>query len=232
MINRFAAIIVASLVAGRAVAQTAPPAGSRIDFDQAVKIALQQSTTMRQAKNANALGATGVRQQQLDFLPDLRVTTSGANSIGRTFSQTDGQLVDEATQSLNAGLSSSVTIFDGLRNVAELRGAKLEQDATEQELARARQTVVFTVAANFLALVTQQEQLRVQGENLAALEAQQAQVEQYVKAGTRPNADLWSQQAAVAAARASGARAGQGGARGHAAARPAGHVRVRAARPD
>jgi hypothetical protein len=36
--------------------------------------------------------------------------------------------------------------------------------------------VAFTVASNFLALVQQQEQLRVQRENLAAQEAQEKQI--------------------------------------------------------
>src|SRR3712207_7835697 len=42
------------------------------------------------------------------------------------------------------------------------------EQASTQDLARTRQTVVFTVASNFLELVAQQEQLRVQQQNLAA----------------------------------------------------------------
>ncbi len=66
---------------------------------------------------------------------------------------------------------------------------------------RTRQTVVFTVASNFLALVEQREQLRVQRENLASAEALEAQVREYVDADRRTVADLCQQQAAVASAR-------------------------------
>src|SRR4029450_13903234 len=51
-------------------------------------------------------------------------------------------------------------------------------------------------------LVQQQEQLRVQRENLAAQEAQEKQIKAYVDAGSRPISDLYQQQATVAAARA------------------------------
>jgi outer membrane protein len=57
------------------------------------------------------------------------------------------------------------------------------------------------VASDFLSLITQQEQLRVQQENLAAQEQELTQLEQFVRAGTRPIGDLYQQQAAVAATR-------------------------------
>ncbi len=68
-------------------------------------------------------------------------------------------------------------------------------------LERARQTVVFTVASNFLTLVQEREQLGVRREALAAEEALERQINEYVEAGVRPIADLYQQQASVASAR-------------------------------
>jgi outer membrane protein len=84
--------------------------------------------------------------------------------------------------------------------VAALRSAQLAETASESSLRRAQQTVVFTVASNFVGLVKQQEQLRVQRENLAALQAQERQIRAFVDAGSRPISDLYQQQAAVASA--------------------------------
>lgn len=180
------------------------PSGTprRIGFTDAVNIALTQNASIRQAENATELAAATVKQQRMVFLPDLRLNTSGSNSLGRTFSQDEGGIVNQTTQSVNAGLSSSVTVFDGFRNQSALRGARLDERASTQDLARSKQTVVFTVATNFLALVSNEEQLRVQKENLVALEQQEAQIQQFVTAGARPISDLYQQQAAVANARA------------------------------
>jgi len=98
-------------------------------------------------------------------------------------------------------VSSSVTLFDGMKNVANLNAAKATEQASTRDVARAKQTVVFTVASNFLSLVAQQEQLRVQQENLKALELQEQQIKSYVDAGVRPISDLYQQQAATANAR-------------------------------
>jgi outer membrane protein len=190
-------LVVAASAAG---AQTSAPSQT-ITFDDAIRIALRQNTTLQQATNSAALSSATVRQQKLGLLPDLRFTTNTGQSYGRTFSQDEGRIINETTQSLNAAVSSSMTVFNGLTNIANLRSAQLSEDAGEKNVTRAEQTVAFTVASNFLALVQQQEQLRVQRENLAAQEAQERQIKAYVDAGSRPISDLYQQQATVAATR-------------------------------
>src|SRR3954468_24060951 len=173
-----------------------------ITFDQALKLALTQNTGVKQAQNSAALSGATVSQQKLAFLPSLSVSTNTAQAYGRNFSQSEGTILNTTTNTLNAGISSSVTLFDGMKNVANLRSAQADEQASEQELSRAKQTAVFTVASNFLSLVTLQQQLAVQQQNLTAQEALENQISQFVKAGSRPVSDLYQQQASVAGARA------------------------------
>ncbi|MBV6418442.1 MAG: Outer membrane efflux protein BepC [Steroidobacteraceae bacterium] len=163
-----------------------------IGFDQAVEIALEQNDTLRQARNAAALDRLDVTQARTDFLPDLRATAQS----GRAFGQADG----DTTRTTSLALGTGVTLFDGFANVATLKGAQFTSAASERDLERARETVVFTVATQFLALVQQREQLRVQRENLAAQGALASQIDTYVKAGARTIADLYQQQANAASA--------------------------------
>ena len=194
------ALAAVSLAAGVARADDPP---RTITFEEAIGIALKQNITVRQAQNATALDAASVRQQRMQFLPSLSMNAGTSGNLGRNFSETEGRIVDQTTQSVNGGISSSVTLFDSLRNVANLKQAQLSQDASEQDLARARQTAVFSVASNFVSLVAQQEQLRVQQENLESQQALENQIDQFVKAGVRPISDLYQQHATMASARAS-----------------------------
>lgn len=184
-------------------AAAAPSGATTITFDQALQLALRQNTTVRQAENTAALGTATVQAQRLQFLPNLQLSTTGAQNVGRSFSESQGSIINQGTQSLTAGISSTVTLFDGLSNVAALRQANLASDASGQDLTRARQTAAFTVASNFLTLVTDQEQLKVQQENFAAQAALEAQIEKMVQAGSRAISDQYQQQAVVAAARSS-----------------------------
>ena len=182
-----AVVASAGLIAARPLATQE---ARRITFDEAIRIALKQNSELRRAKNETALDGIAVRQQRIQFLPDLQLTTQGAQNYGRNFSESEGRVIDQTTQSLNMGVSSSVVLFNGLGNIASLREAQLTEDASELDLQRTQQTVVFTVASNYLSLIQRQEQLRVQRENVAAAEALERQLREYVVAGVRPIADL------------------------------------------
>jgi outer membrane protein len=197
------AVVWIALVTLAAASARAPAQNNAriISFQDAISIALEQNTTVRQAQNATALGKVGVSEAQGQFLPDLRFSTSGSQNYGRSFDQTEGQIVNQNTRTMSLGVNSGVTVFDGFGNTATLKGARLSDEAAEFELNRTRETVAFTVASNFLTLIQNQEQLHVQRENLEAATALEQQIQQYVDAGARTIADLYQQQANTASAR-------------------------------
>lgn len=176
-------------------------AGTPITFEQAVQIALNKNITLAQAQNAVASNDASVRGAKMSFLPNLQLSTSGAQTFGRNFSETTGDVLNQNNQSLNAGISSSITLFNGMQNVATLHQAEKNQSASTLDLTRAKQTTVFTVASNFLSIITAQEQLKVQQQNLASLQAQEDEIRKMVDAGARAISDLYTQQASTAAAR-------------------------------
>lgn len=187
--------------AGQTQATTTAAQPRTITFDEAVSIALRQNGTLRQAVNAAALDTVAVRQQKAQFLPDLRFSTSGSQSYDRSPAVgTGGSPLGSLTSSMNAGVSSSYTLYNGGANRANLRQAQLQQAAGGQDVERTRQLVVFTVASNYLGLIEAQEQLRVRRETLASEQAQRDQIREFVNAGRRPIADQYQAEAVVAGA--------------------------------
>jgi outer membrane protein len=180
-----------------------PQAATRITLADAVRIALRQNYTLALARNATALDAESVRLEREAFLPSVSASASGAQNYGRTFNQTVGVITGAGSQSVSATATASTTIFNGLQNVANLRQAVYTHDASGQDLARARQTAIFTVTSDYLALVTDQEQLRIQQDNLASQQAQEEQIDKLVAAGARAISDQYSQEATVASAQSS-----------------------------
>lgn len=171
-----------------------------VTFDDAVRLALRQSIAVRQASNAAASSDVTIRQRSLALLPNLSLSTNTTESYGFTFNQNEGRIVDRATTNFTVGAASGVTLYDGGRNRSTLREARLSDAANESDLLRARQTAVFTVAAQYLSLVQAVEQLRVQRDNLGAQQAQDSVIQRLVRAGARPISDQYQQQASVASA--------------------------------
>jgi outer membrane protein len=194
----YALLVAAAFLPAAAGAQAAQ---TTITFRDAVRIALDRNVILRSARNVAALDASAVSQARAQFLPDLRWNAQTSENVGRSFSQSEGRIIDQRTTVFNTGVSTGVTLFNGGANTAALREAQLSLGASELNLERARQTVVFTVASNFLTLVQEQEQLGVRREALQAEEALERQISDYVDAGVRPIADLYQQQASVASAR-------------------------------
>ena len=195
--------LTAGTLAAASVAGAQGGGPQRITYDDAVAIALKQNVSVKQAENATQLSDATVAQQQKAFLPNLSLSVSGSNNVGRNFSQSEGAIINQQSQAVSTGLSSSLTLFDGGKNISALRSARADQEASEQDLNRTRQSAVFTVASNFVTLTNANEQLKVQEENLTALQSQEQQIEAFVKAGSRPVADLYQQQASVANAQLS-----------------------------
>lgn len=174
-----------------------------ITYEEAIRIALEQNTDLKQTENTARLSELDVRQARNQFLPNLSLGAQTGQSVGRSFSESEGTTIDTNAKFANINVNSGVTLFDGFSNVAALRAAKLAGQANRLDVTRGRETVVFTVASDYLALIQQQEQLRVQRESLTAQADLEDQVQTYVNAGARTIADLYQQQANVAGARLS-----------------------------
>jgi outer membrane protein len=168
------------------------PSGDSITLPQAIRIALEQDINVRTARNNVILDSLTVRQAHNQFNPNLAASTQTSQAFGSQ---------NQNSFAMSGGLSSGLTLYNGRQNINTLRQAELNVRATGYDLGRTRQTVVFTVASDFLNLITQQDQLQVQQENLTAQEQELTQQEAFARAGTHPIGDLYQQQLAVASTR-------------------------------
>jgi outer membrane protein len=187
-------------------AQAAP---QRVTFAEAIQIALKQNLTVRQFENNLQIQQATANQARYNLLPDLSFGTSASDNVGQQFNLNTGNLSTQQTRSLNPSVRSSFLVYDANRTVATIRSARETANAMTMDVSRTRQTAVFNVASDFVALVSAQSQLDVQRENLVALQVQLDQIQQFANAGARPISDLYQQRANVASAQLSVTQADQ-----------------------
>lgn len=170
-----------------------------ISFEEAVRIALDQNTLLRQTENNVELETRQVFQRRMDFLPSLSFFTNGSRGSGFAQDQA-GRNIRFSSKNVNGAFSTQLNVFRGFADVASLAQSKHDRDASALTYDRARQEVVFSVADNFLAYVNSVEQVHIHEENLESQRQQLAQIEEFVNVGARPISDLYQQQAATAQA--------------------------------
>jgi len=200
-----ALLLALALSTGPAAAQQ-PALGTgadttRVTFDEAVRLALDQNTDLKRAQASVQESEAQLRGEWLDFSPSLQVSTSSRRSFGRNFSEVDGEIITQSTDFLDISGESQLTLFNGFENIASLQQAQSQSRADELDLQRTRREVVFTVMEQFINLVESREIVRVRREELDALQQQLRQVREFVDAGSRPVSELYQQQANVAEAR-------------------------------
>jgi outer membrane protein len=193
--HRLAVLIIGGLlwINGDATAQQV----QTITFDQAVRLALDQNVSLQQVANQTEIQAINVSRQRMNFFPTFSLSSQGRQRYGRTFSEAEGQIVNES-RDFGAGVDASINLFRGFGDVAAYERARLNLDATTSNYEWQRQTTVFNVMSTYLTLIERREVIGIREEALESQRQQLAQIEQFTAVGTRPISDLYQQQAQVA----------------------------------
>jgi outer membrane protein len=169
-----------------------------LTLQEAIDIALENNYQIKQVENNRGLADTRVRSAQADFLPNLSASFSGSRAVGRQFVQETLSFDDRTTYGFSGGINSSITVFNGFSNIANLRRARADRSTDELALVRLREDIMFNTASRYLQVVLNIELLKISMSSLEASQSQLEQVRAQVQVGSRPTVDLYNQEASVA----------------------------------
>ncbi len=172
----------------------------RITFSEVVEIALDRSTAIRSSGYNLDLESSRVRSERADFLPNLNAAINPSANFGFNFDQNSLQLINQTTFFSNYGVSSSINLFRGFGDVATLEQARHSYAAADYTLDRTRQDVLQTAIINYLQVIQDRENVKIQEENVKSQKQLLERIEEYTRVGTRPVSDLYTQQATSAQA--------------------------------
>ncbi len=174
----------------------------------ALEIARQSNPAyLRAVAQADASGAE-VRAGFGAFLPNLnaniswngnsRTTLTGEDDFGRPV-----ELPDPFTfksSSASQGLSSSITLFDGLQNINNLKAAEAGRDAADESVDFQATSVEAEVARRFFAALQARRQIEVEQQLLEVSRQQRDATERLFRVAARSEVDVLGAQANLAQA--------------------------------
>lgn len=133
-----------------------------------------------------------------NFLPGLNGQLSGGGNSGFTIDPSSNRPTTQSITTANGGITSTVNLFDGLRNFNQLRRAKMNALSNEYRLQNLKDDIRLNVAVAYLQVLSNKETLKVSKAQYEAtrqdLERTKAQVEE----GVLPEGDLLEVQATAA----------------------------------
>ena len=133
-----------------------------------------------------------------NLLPNLNASS--------TFSERSGLVIDPQTNanvsgtifSTSPGISSGVTLFDGLRNIKQLQRAKLNAISNQYRLDDLKDDIQLLVAQSYLNVLSNKEQLKVSKAQYAVTEQDLRRTRELVESGVVPQGDLLDLEATAA----------------------------------
>jgi outer membrane protein len=139
-----------------------PVPSDTLTMQQAVDQALRVLPQIVQAETSVQTARMSVTQQWASMLPSLSMSTGASVSGSQRFNpETNTVVTSPSSNSYNAGLSSSLTLFAGGRNIARLHAAQADATAADATLREQRYSVALSVKQAFFTVLRAQEQIAV-----------------------------------------------------------------------
>lgn len=133
-----------------------------------------------------------------DMLPNFNANASVSGNSGLVLDQSRNQQVTGTVTTASGGFSSSVNLFDGLRNIHRLNRAKLNALANQYRLDNLKDDIMLAVANAYLQVLSNKESLKVFRAQYAVTEQDLVRTKELVDAGVVPRGDLLEIEATAA----------------------------------
>lgn len=174
-----------------------------LTLEEAVSIALQRNSSLIKSKNSLSVSEAELRSAYGDLLPSLgasgswdwrRIEDDGGTQVD--FFGNPTQIDPSTTESRNysAGFGGNITLFNGMANWANISQKRNNLDASEFDIAKLKQDIVFKTTEYYYAVLNNEEVLKVRQENVRYNSKLLETIEEKNRLGSIPIADLYAQQ--------------------------------------
>ncbi|NHF58344.1 TolC family protein [Flavobacteriaceae bacterium TP-CH-4] len=133
-----------------------------------------------------------------NLLPDLNANANASERSGLVTNPQTNIIEPGQIFSTSGGISSNMTLFDGLRNIHRLNRAKLNALANQYRLDDLKDDIRLNVANAYLSVLSNKEALNVAKAQYAVTEQDLKRTEELVESGALPRGDLLEIEATAA----------------------------------
>ena len=133
-----------------------------------------------------------------DLLPNLNAQTSFSSNTGFSFNPTNNEPTTSTANNWSGGISSNITLYDGLRNIKRLNRAKMAAISSQYRLENLKDDIRLNVANAYLQILSNKEALKVSRAQYAVTEQDLKRTSELVESGVVPKGDLLEIEATAA----------------------------------
>ena len=177
---------------------SAQNASRTLSLKECVDIALEKNLRVKRSLYNVQSANVGLWQAKMAFLPTLNLGGSYGQNYGRAINPVTNQFINRDNNTLNAQVTSQLTLFNGLRLQNSFRQNRRDLDASNEDLQKAKNDVIINVVTLYINVIFNKELYENARFQLASSQQQLDRIKKQVAAGSLPKANELNQEAQVA----------------------------------
>lgn len=167
-------------------------------LEECVRYAEEHNLTIQQAELDMENAAIDKSDAIGNFIPSLNAQASASSSTGYSIDPTTNSFVNQKFFNVTPSISSSLTLFDGLRNFHQLNRAKLYALSVQYQSEDIKDDIRLAVANAYLQILSNRETLNVFKAQYRSTQQDLERTNELVENGVLPKGDLLEIQATAA----------------------------------
>lgn len=190
-------LILASF-AGKAQQTDTTANGNAWTLKQCIDYALANSLTVQRGNYNVESSEVNLTQSKMGLLPNLNASVSYGYNWGRSVNPVTNEFTTQEINFLSPGVSSSVTLFNGLRIQNTIKQNSRDYQASVEDLQKTKNDLVLNIASLFVNVIFNKEQLENAKFQLSSSQQQYDRTKKQVAAGALPKSNELNLDAQVA----------------------------------
>jgi len=165
------------------------------DLEKCIEYSIEHNIQVKQMTLQTKSSMSALEQSKAGLLPDLNANAGYSFNFGRSVDPTTYEFTDNEFRSLNASISSSVTLFNGLQQFNTIKQNDYNLLADLEELEDMKYSITLQVATAYLQILFDKELLEVANSQLEITKGQEQRTKILVDAGSLARGNLLEIQA-------------------------------------
>lgn len=163
-----------------------------------IDYALQNNISLKKSELIVEQRKNREMQSKMQFLPSLQINNSFNQNQGRYINPVTNTIVEEVSNSVNLSLSSNLTLFNGFKNINQLKRDANEHLKSIYDLETAKNNLISTIALSYLQILFNEELFETAVRQSNLTKNQESRIETMVDAGSLPKGELLNIQSQLA----------------------------------
>ena len=167
-------------------------------LEDCIDYALKNNISLKQSELNIELNKNEYFQSKMELLPSVNISNSFNNNRGRYINPFTNQFDEEVSSSLNLSYNSNFSLFNGFKNINQIKKAANESLKSIYDLESAQNDLISSIALSYLQILFNEELYQTSESQLDLTKNQENRIKTLVEAGSMAQGELLNIQSQLA----------------------------------